>query len=48
MKFVITKSRVVIGDKVSEIKVVRIADVKIRERVLVKKQKCSSENTDTR
>ncbi len=48
MKFVITKKSMRVGDKVSEIKVVRVADVRLRERVLVERKKCSSANTDTR
>jgi hypothetical protein len=48
MKFVITKKSARIGNKVSEIKVVRIDGVEIRERVPVKRNVCSSENTGTR
>jgi hypothetical protein len=48
MKFVITKKSSRIGNKVLEIKVVRVADVQLREKVLVRKNKCSSANTDIR
>lgn len=48
MKFVITKKSVRVGNTVSEIKVVRVADVRIRERVPVERKKCSSANTGTR
>jgi len=48
MKFVITKTSSRIGDKVFETKVVRVAEIKLSEKVLVRKNKCSSENTDTR
>jgi len=46
MKFVITKKSSRIGGKTIEVKVVRVADVQLREKVLVRKNKCSSENTD--
>ena len=46
MKFVITKKSSRVGDKVFETKVVRVVGVRIREKVLITKKRCSSENTD--
>ena len=43
MKFITTKKKVLIGGEVFSIKVVRVADLKLREKVLVTPRKSSGQ-----